>query len=95
MHEELLSTYGIPIIGINKIGAETGLADVALISVLPVVADSNDDLLWDAWEGSWRDVIILDENNYKYASYNLLENSLAVPENYATLKQLFIDAAGM
>ena len=67
--------------------------DVSLISDRPVVADSKDLLLWDSWEGEWRDVYILNEENEVITVYNLIEYSLSVQENYDNLKQEIISAA--
>lgn len=49
--------------------------------------------MWSSWGATWRDVQILDANNDRVGIYNLTENSLADEENYATLKQMLLDAA--
>ena len=60
---------------------------------LPMVADNSTDAIWSSWGGTWRDVVILDQNNEIYDSFNLTTYSLSSQTNYDTLKQLLIDAA--
>lgn len=96
MQAELSAEYpNIPIhiIGINQIGAEAGMPDVALISTLPVVNDDQTEDVWTDWGAQWRDVHILNPNNEVVSTYNLTTYNLSDPTNYATLKQLFVDAA--
>ena len=45
------------------------------------------DGVWDAWAVTYRDVIILDSNNVQVDVYNLTDNDLAEPDNYATLER--------
>jgi hypothetical protein len=83
----------IHILGINMIGAEGGMGEVSLISTLPVVNDDTVVHVWQDWGAVWRDVIILNRANEPIYTYNLTTYNLADPTNYATLKQMFIDAA--
>ena len=96
MQAELNAEYpNIPIhiIGINQIGAETGMTDVALISTLPVVNDDSNEDIWTDWGAQWRDVHILNAQNEVVSTYNLTTYNLSDAANYDALKQLFIDAA--
>lgn len=96
MQTELAAEYPnlpIHIIGINQIGAETGMTDVALMSTLPVVNDDTNENVWTDWGAQWRDVKILNANNEIVTTYNLTTYNLADQANYDALKQLFIDAA--
>ncbi|MFT5528155.1 MAG: Ca2+-binding EF-hand superfamily protein, partial [Pirellulaceae bacterium] len=54
--------------------------------------DGSSDIWLNAWDFAYRDVVILDENNEYVAAYNLTNNDLANPINYATLEQMLVDA---
>ena len=58
-----------------------------------MVQDDADQLIWDAWQGSWRDVYILDKENNLLEVYNLTEHNLSDPLNYEELKNKLIAAA--
>ncbi|MDG2383862.1 MAG: dockerin type I domain-containing protein [Pirellulaceae bacterium] len=47
----------------------------------------------NSWDYEFRDVVIIDENNEVVTTYNLTSNNLSDSENYAELRQLFVDAA--
>ena len=49
--------------------------------------------VWSTWAVTYRDVIILDEDNVVVGVYNLTTNDLAVPANYAALRDMLISAA--
>jgi VCBS repeat-containing protein len=48
---------------------------------------------WTAWGGTWRDVVILDKSQRRFATFNLTQQDLANDDNYEALKQLLIAAA--
>ncbi len=85
----------VNILGVNEEGQE---ADFDLIDEeLPIVqdVDANSDNasdVWTSWEIEWRDVVVLNGANVVTDVYNLTNNSLANAANYATLKQMFVDA---
>ncbi|MDZ4781733.1 MAG: Calx-beta domain-containing protein [Planctomycetia bacterium] len=98
MQSELRAMFPLQqvnILGVNEEGQE---ADFDLIDEdLPIVqdVDANSDLnsdVWTSWEIEWRDVVILNAANVVTDVYNLTNNSLANVANYATLKQMFVDA---
>ena len=60
---------------------------------LPWLQDTTDEAVWDTWDPSYRDVIILDGNNEIYAVYNLTSYSLSDEDNFEELKALLIAAA--
>ncbi|MHC4818334.1 MAG: hypothetical protein ACYTF8_09790 [Planctomycetota bacterium] len=97
MQNELLAANGmtkIRIAGVNQIGADGAAAAMCVGRDIPLLQDTNDDHAWLQWQVTYRDVIILDEENRKVAVYNLTMNSLTVTENYDELKQLLLDTAG-
>ena len=101
MQQELDSEnpeLAISILGVNEFGEETGNSlmtagrDLPWLQDIDDGGDGNSDT-WDSWDVTFRDVIITDSNNVQVAVYNLTSNDLANSENFATLKQLLIDAA--
>ncbi len=88
-------TQQVDILAINEAGQEGGNDNTT--ANLPVVQDVNTDGIagsdaWTAWNATWRDVTILDATNTVTAVYNLTNNNLELPNKYAELKQLFVDA---
>ena len=101
MQKELEADYpslDIQLIGVNKVGQEAGNESATEGRDIPLLQDidANDDGdsdVWSDWNVEWRDVVILNANNMKVGAYNLTIHNLAYPANYATLKQMLIDAA--
>ena len=101
MQQEIASEspdLSIDILGVNELGHESGNSLVIDSRDLPWLQDIDDDSngssdVWTAWDVTFRDVIITDSNNVQVAVYNLTNNDLGNPDNYATLKQLLIDTA--
>jgi hypothetical protein len=98
--------YDIHILSINQIGygSGSGPALVGQVSSLPMVQDDNIEDIWNSWHAlapnpsthsgaPWRDVHILNEQNEIIETYSLTLNNLSNPQNYAVLKQMFVDAA--
>ncbi len=82
----------------NK-GQEPGNPSMTAGRTLPwlqdVDADGNtkSDVWYDLWNVTYRDVVILDGSNAKVGVYNVTVHDLATPENYATLREMVVDAA--
>ena len=95
----------IHILSINLIGAEAGVEVFTESHGLPMVNDSETDAIWAQWSDfctiedhdsigkHWRDLYIVNKSNQVKEVYNLTLHNLGTPENYAELKQKFIDAA--
>ena len=60
---------------------------------LPLLQDTEAANVWDSWDVTYRDVIILNAENEQVAVFNLTTYSLSVEENYDTLRSLLISAA--
>jgi hypothetical protein len=92
-----LDAAGLPvqvvIHGINEIGHEVGNPNVTAGRDLPWLQDTVSEQVWASWEITFRDVVILDEQNVPYAVYNLTTHDLSDPNNYAELQALFQAAA--
>ena len=83
----------IEIIGVNDVGFEAGNEAFCEGRDLPWLQNTPELDVWAAWGGGYRDVLILDADNVPVAVYNLTSNSLATPENFEALQQLFVDVA--
>ena len=88
----------INILGVNEIGHESGNSQIIDGRDLPWLQDIDDNGdgasdTWDSWDVTFRDVVITDTQNEKVAVYNLTNNDLAIPANFAELKQLLIESA--
>ena len=98
MQEELSTEYpelSIHLLSINLVGASSGVEQFdPTIHTLPMVNDNETDLIWEAWEGEWRDFFVLDQENRVVLKYNLTLHNLALPENYETLKMTLVETAG-
>jgi hypothetical protein len=101
MQDDLAANFpslDIQIIGINERGHEVGNAGFTAGRDLPWLQDVDGDSngssdTWFNWAITFRDVILVDENNEQVGVYNLTNNDLANAANYNTLRQMFVDAA--
>lgn len=102
MQQDLDTAYpllDIEILGINEVGMERGNNTITALGDIPWLQDidsdgnSISDVWYDSWDITYRDVVVLDADNVPFGVYNLTQNSLSVPENYATLRQMFLDAS--
>ena len=95
--QDELDAMGLPtqivIHGINEVGHETGNPFITENRDLPWLQDTVTEDVWTTWAITFRDVVILDENNVPIAVYNLTLNNLSDPLKYAELKALFEAAA--
>ena len=89
----------IEILGVNEHGHDSGNTLISSYGTLPWLQDVDDnsngvsDVWYESWLVTYRDVVILDEDNVQVGVYNLSANDLSTPSNYDTLRQMFIDAA--
>jgi len=85
--------FNIEILGINAISDEVYNPLIIGSSTLPWLQDSMAENVWETWGVEWRDVRILDAENRLFATMNLTSHDLALEENRAALKSLFLQAA--
>lgn len=83
----------VVIVGVNAAGYEAGNVAVTASRDLPWLQDTPAEQVWASWDVAYRDVIILDENNEVYATFNLSQHDLGDPNEFAALKTLFESAA--
>ena len=101
MHEELreeLQTDSVEILAVNEIGYDNFEYVTTVSSQLPWVQDVEEVNAWELWEITYRDLVILDQDNIFLTTYNLTDNPMwtttlgteSMPnESYVTLKNIF------
>ena len=87
-------SVAVRIHGINQVGHEKGNATACQGKDSPWLQEVPEEPVWNTWDPTYRDVIILDEENKVLAIYNLTENNLSVPANYEALKSMLVGYAG-
>ena len=83
----------VQVLGINPQGYESGNALMCDGRDLPWLQEAGGTSVWSDWGVTYRDVVILDQDNKPVTSYNLTTYDLGVPANYETLKSLLRAAA--
>jgi hypothetical protein len=83
-------TPEVAILGVNAVGYESGNASITDGRVLPWLQDVPEEDVWGTWAVTYRDVVVLDEENQVRAVYNLTEHDLADPAAYAELRDLLV-----
>ena len=79
------------LLAVNEVGHEAGNPTMAALGDLPLLQDTVAEGAWTSWSVTWRDVVLLDEDNRVVGVYNLTSNDLADPANYATLQDMILD----
>ncbi len=83
----------IQIVGVNQDQHQSGSTMFTTGRDLPWLDEGPMDQVWQAWNVSYRDVVILDDENRPVAVYNLTIHDLSNAANYAELKTLLLNAA--
>lgn len=84
----------VRILGVNAVGAESENGLMTLGRDLPWLQDVPAQDVWTLWDVEYRDVVILDGLNRPVGVFNLTVHDLAIPAEYAALRQMLLDAAG-
>ncbi len=91
---DLLNTLRpVQILGVNDIGRESGNAGMTADRTLPWLQPATGEDIWTAWQVEYRDVIILGPGNERRSTFNLTQNDLSDPANYAALRNELLEAA--
>jgi hypothetical protein len=61
---------------------------------LPLLEENLSDGVWASWAVTYRDVVILDDNNEVIEVFNLTDNDLSDTANYEALRDILATAAG-
>ena len=83
----------IRILGVNQTDQASSNDLMVAGRTLPWLQDAAD-AAWGEWAVTWRDVVILDDQNRKVAVFNLTEHDLNQPSEYAALLALLETSAG-
>ena len=89
----ITTTRPVFIIGVNQVGYETGNALITDGRDLPWLQEDSSYSVWTAWAVTYRDVIILDENNLPVDVFNLTTHNLSTTTEYDLLKNLLVSYA--
>ena len=81
---------GIQLLAINESGHESGLGTMSGLGDLPLLQDTDEETVWDDWDVTFRDVVILNSDNEQVGVFNLTAHDLADMDNYLELKALLI-----
>jgi hypothetical protein len=82
----------VRLLGVNSVGAEGGNPAMTDGRTLPWLQDVPAQDVWTLWDVTWRDVVILDEDNQVVGVYNLTDHDLSLPANYDELKAMLVQA---
>ncbi|MDZ4805700.1 MAG: hypothetical protein SGI90_12650 [Candidatus Eisenbacteria bacterium] len=81
------------ILGLTSVDDGSGNDTIVIRRMIPWLQDTTEWMAWESWEITYRDVVILDEENRIVDVYNLTSHDLANPANFATLKNMILEAA--
>jgi len=84
----------IRIMGVNTPSGTPGNEQMCDGRDLPWLQDTVYDEVRNAWETTYRDVIIVGADNHPVDVFNLTEHDLQDPDEYAALKALLLRHAG-
>ena len=82
------------LIAVNEVGHESGLATMGGLGDLPLLQDTTGVAAWTAWDVTYRDVVLLDGDNYEVGVFNLTTYDLGDPTNYQALSDLITAELG-
>ena len=87
------TTLPIRILGVNETGQESGNSAIVVGNTIPWLQDTAAQNVWSDWKVTYRDVIILDDENRVAGIYNLTDHNLHNPADYNARKALLIQIA--
>ena len=96
MQEELsgiTTDLNLTILGINEIGFDSGNPLISSAGDLPMLQDVEDVNIWEAWDVTYRDVVIVGPDGKKVGVFNLTENNLNDESVFAELRDMLLEAA--
>lgn len=89
---ETAAPGAVVLLAVNGAGLESGNEGFVMGKTLPLLQDTTTVDAWTAWQVTYRDVVVLDADGRRRTVFNLTTNDLAVPANFAALKQALLDA---
>ena len=88
-----LPQHAIQILGVNRVGSESGNTTISTGRILPWLQDTAAAQVWYAWHADTDEIFILDTENRSYATFSVGAYPLDTPANYDALKSLLLQAA--
>jgi hypothetical protein len=88
-----LSPAPVQILGVNEIGYELGNPAICKGRELPWLQETTASPIWQPWDVTYRDVVILDPDADIALVFNLTTYSLELPGNYAALRDSLLRVA--
>jgi hypothetical protein len=83
----------VRILGVNGIGQESGNTLNCTGRTLPWLQDVPAQNVWTSWLPTYRDVVIVDDENHRVTAYNLTAHDLTIQANYDELRALLVSTA--
>ena len=83
----------VRILGVNQIGRESSNALITEGCTIPWLQDAVAQSVWASWAVTYRDVVILNDENVAVSIYNLTVNDLGIAANCDSLRALILRAA--
>ena len=74
-------------------GLQENNEDITAGRSLPWLQDTEQEEVWTSWDVAYRDIYVLDSENYPVAIYNLSQNDLGNQANFQAVKDLLVGAA--
>jgi len=81
------------ILGVNSATSSSGNDGMVQGRVLSWLQDTAENSVWESWQVTYRDVVVLDSSNRKITAYNLTVHDLHRPAAYDSLLQILLGAA--
>jgi hypothetical protein len=78
----------VALLAVNGAGYESGTPTMAALGDLPILQDTLTDDVWTLWGVTYRDVVLVDENNVEVGVFNLTAQDLNDPAYYQALSDL-------
>jgi hypothetical protein len=84
----------VRLLAVNLEGLDSFVPEESSFGSLPILQDTAAQNVWESWNATWRDVMILNPDNIHVDTYNLTSHDLANPSFYAELKAKLKAVAG-
>jgi len=79
------------LLAVNEEGHESGVVTMAALGHLPLLQDTTKADVWTSWDVTYRDVILVDEDNVEVDVFNLTTHDLNDPVSYQALSDHITD----
>lgn len=91
--DTIATAMPIRILGLNETGQESGNSAIVVDNTIPWLQDTAAQDVWSDWDVTYRDVIVLDDENKVAGVFNLTDHDLSNPAEYNALKAMLVGVA--